>query len=158
VSQGAAPEQQGAGSTEGESVLHLLSQLGDQLDAAASAERSGGGQEWPPTSMQREEDEALLVGYRQGLARLADSSRREPGEGEPAVSAVLDGAQLIARNKLLAGRGEDLRRLLPAFAYLVLLPILGEEEADRVAERAGRLVAGAAPARLAEAGGRPPQL
>jgi hypothetical protein len=90
--------------------------------------------------MQREEDEALLVGFREGLARLADSRRREPGEAERAIRAVLDGAQLAARCEILNGHRERLRQLLPTFAYLVMLPVAGEGEADRVAERAERLV------------------
>lgn len=145
MNQQAAPQHPGRKTTEEDGVLCLLSRLGDEL-GAAPVRSNGRPQEWPPTSMQREEDEALLVGFREGLARLADARRKQPDEGEPAVRAALDGAQIVARNKLLAGEGDDLRRLLPAFAFLVLLPIAGEGEADRVAGRAARLVAEATPA------------
>lgn len=140
MDQQAPPGQRRAGSTE-RGVLQLLNRLGDELGAGVPEEQQGRSQEWPPISMQREEDEALLVGFREGLARLAASRRREPGEGEPAVGAALDGAQLVARNKILMGHREELRLLLPAFAYLVILPIAGETEADRVSGRAAHLIA-----------------
>lgn len=120
--------------------LGSLRRLGDELGAPAPVERLGRSQKWPPISMEREDDEALLIGFREGLERLADARRREPGEAEPAIRAVLDGAQLAARCEILNGRREKLRRLLPTFAYLVVLPVAAEGEADRVAERAERLI------------------
>jgi hypothetical protein len=134
---------QGARSTGADGVLHLLSQLGDELGAATPVERPRRDQQWPPIAMRCREDEELLLGLRQGLARLASSRRQGPTDGELSLCAVLDGAQLLARTEILDGQTEDLRRLLPAFAYLVMLPIVGEVEADRVAGRAAKLVAGA---------------
>lgn len=145
MSQPMASGKQQPDSTGSEGVLQLLNQLGDELGADPPAEASGPQEDWPPTSMRREEDEALLVGFRQGLARLAASQDRDPCEGDPAVRAALDGAQLVARNKLLTGEREELRRLLPAFAFLVMLPVAGEAMADRVAGRAALMLEEAPP-------------
>jgi len=133
------------GKTEGEGtrVLRALTELCDELGAGLPLEE--GGQQnhpvgWPPVRMPREEDELLLAGILEALSRLADFHRRRPGEGEPAVRAVLDGAHMTIRSEILTGNSSELNQLLPALAFLVVLPLTGEGPAHHVAERATQLI------------------
>jgi hypothetical protein len=131
--------------TEGERLLHALGELcGESVDGNGALREEPHDKarpaEWPPISMPSKEGEELVVGLRTGLERLADSRRQKPGEGATAVSAALDGAQLAARCDILMGQTEQLRQLLPTFAYLVVLPLSGEAEALLVADQAARLL------------------
>lgn len=139
----AVPDPEKTGEAEADLVLRALAQLGDELGGAelgAETDQLSQSQEWPPITMPREEDEVLLARFRAGLARLAESLRRRPGEGDHAVRAVLDGAQLTIRTDILTGHRKDLPELLPSFAYLVVLSVADEAQAQRVAERAAQLM------------------
>jgi|GEM_PF-5301307 len=96
---------------------------------------------WPPTSVPGRAERELLAALRVLLARVADANYAGlPTSGaRRAVLAALDGAQLTARTELLHGDGGDsLRRLIPSFVYLVVLPLGEREAALRAASQVGR--------------------
>jgi len=94
---------------------------------------------WPPFETQAGVDGNLLAGLRAALARVAEEQGLKPHSDVStvrAVRAVLDGAQLTARTELLSGNEEEVRRLIPTFVYLVVLPVAGENAARHAFERA----------------------
>src|SRR3982751_3634921 len=94
---------------------------------------------WPPFETPAGVDGHLLAGLRAALARVAEEQGLKPySDASPvrAVRAVLDGAQLTARTELLSGNEEEVRRLIPTFVYLVVLPVAGENAARHAFERA----------------------
>ena len=65
---------------------------------------------------------------------------RAAREERAAVQGALKRAELVVRGELLRGEGERLAALLPSFAFLVVLPLLGKGEALRISERAAELL------------------
>ncbi len=76
------------------------------------------------------------------LSRLIGAAAHVSTESPPAVmtASTLGGAELLMRTELLAGRAERMAAMLPAFAYLVTLPYLGQEEALHLQRRTGELI------------------
>jgi AcrR family transcriptional regulator len=73
------------------------------------------------------------------LERLWTYSR----EATPAVPAgALGGAEAAVRREIVAGRAEELPRLLPDFVYGATVPFLGQSEALRLARRGRQLLRG----------------
>jgi hypothetical protein len=126
-------------------LLDVLSALCDEVGSRAGgedphaddAEPAG---EWPPGAMLSEEDEQLVAGLRGGLATLAGALRVRLVQAPAAVRGALDGAELLARSEILSGRRERLPQLLPSFAFLVVLPLVGKSEALRISRRADALL------------------
>jgi AcrR family transcriptional regulator len=67
-------------------------------------------------------------------------------EVQPAKTArgVLGGVEAVVRGEIVAGRTEELPRLLPDFVYAVTVPFLGQEEALRLSRRAREILRGSA--------------
>jgi AcrR family transcriptional regulator len=59
-----------------------------------------------------------------------------------AARAALGGAEAVVRAEIVAGRTEQLPRLLPDFAYGVAVPFLGQERALGLARRARAMLTG----------------
>lgn len=93
---------------------------------------------WPPMATAGATTH-LLSGLRTALATVADAHGLDL-QSDPSirrgVRAVLDGAQLAARTELLIGDAEGVRRLIPTFVFLIVLPLAGESAAHRAHERA----------------------
>jgi AcrR family transcriptional regulator len=75
------------------------------------------------------------------IERLWEYSE-SPVQPAAAARGVLGGAEAVVRREIVAGRTEQLPRLLPDLAYGVTVPFLGQEEALRLAGRARELLAG----------------
>lgn len=90
----------------------------------------------------------LGEGYETGTRMLSAMLERlgEEGGGEPlpprAARGALGGAEAVVRREIIAGRTEDLPRLLPDFIYAATVAPLGQEEALRLANRGRELLAG----------------
>lgn len=56
--------------------------------------------------------------------------------------AALGGGEALVRREIVAGRAEQLPRLLPSFIYGATVPFLGQEEAMRMVEQSRQLLAG----------------
>jgi AcrR family transcriptional regulator len=59
-----------------------------------------------------------------------------------AARAALGGCEAVMRREMVAGRGEQLPRVLPDFVYAATVPFLGQEEGLRLARRGRELLAG----------------
>ena len=126
-------------------LLDVLSALCDEVGSKAVGEEPHAAEptgEWPPGAMLSEEDEQLVAGLRGGLATLAGALRVRLVQAPAAVRGALDGAELLARSEILSGRRERLPQLLPSFAFLVVLPLVGKSEALRISRRADALLDG----------------
>lgn len=75
------------------------------------------------------------------IERLWEYSQidRQPSH---AASAALGGCEAVVRAEILAGRTEQLPRVLPDFVYAATVPFLGQEEAMRLARQGRELLAG----------------
>jgi hypothetical protein len=97
--------------------------------------------------MLSDEDENLVATIREALTKTSSavSSARSGGVAPPssAIVGALGGAEFVMRGEIMAGRTDQLPRLLPSFSYLVTLPFVGHEEALRVARRTEELLDGA---------------
>lgn len=91
------------------------------------------------------EDESLVATIRQSLAKVAAavSAARRGGAPHSAVSAALDGAELVMRGELASGNAAQLPSLLPSFVFLVTLPVVGQDEALDLSRRTSELIEGA---------------
>jgi AcrR family transcriptional regulator len=81
------------------------------------------------------------------LTAMIDRLREQStATGPPAKTArgTLGGAEAVARAEILAGRIEQLPRMLPDFAYGATVAFLGQEEALRFAARGRELLKGTA--------------
>lgn len=78
------------------------------------------------------------------LARIAtavgDNSSGGIAPAPNAVVATLAGAQMLMRTELVAGRIDQLPRLLPGFVYTVTLGLVGHDEALRLSNRIEELL------------------
>jgi hypothetical protein len=87
------------------------------------------------------EEEALVTSIRARLAKIAVAAARATRrEGDDAVGVALDGAELVIRGELARGRAAELVPLLPSFVFLVTLPVLGQDEALEISNRASSLI------------------
>lgn len=77
------------------------------------------------------------------LERLWEYSGSAVQPGTTARGA-LGGAEAVVRREIMAGRIEQLPRLLPDFVYGAMTPFLGQEEALRLSKRARELLRGSA--------------
>lgn len=88
-------------------------------------------------------DEELIARLRGALASLASAARDSEDGGrhsEAAVIAALDGAELVMRGEILLGNGARLSALVPSFAFLATLPILGKERSLTLSRRVAELL------------------
>lgn len=88
-------------------------------------------------------DEELIARLRGALASLA-SAAQDSGDGgrnsEAAVIAALDGAELVMRGEILLGNGARLSALVPSFAFLATLPVVGKERSLTLSRRVAELL------------------
>jgi hypothetical protein len=88
------------------------------------------------------QEEEFAAAMRAALAEVARAggagSLEEPKER--GVLAALDGAELVTRGQLAVGSPEQLRVLIPSFIFLVVLPILQQDDALALSERAKQLI------------------
>ncbi len=75
------------------------------------------------------------------LERLWSYSR-EATQPPTVPAGALGGAEAAVRREIVAGRAEELPRLLPDFVYAATVPFLGQEEALRLARRGRQLLSG----------------
>jgi hypothetical protein len=90
------------------------------------------------------EDEALVAGLRRGLSQIAAAlaeDRWSEGSRNP-IGAALDGAEMVIRGELMMGNGSQLPALMPAFVFLVVLPVVPQDEALELSERTAKLLEG----------------
>jgi hypothetical protein len=88
------------------------------------------------------EDESLVVAMRLGLARVAAAAGATAADALPerAVRSALDGAEMVIRGELVSGNGARLKSLMPSFVFLVTLPMIGQDRALELSERAAVLI------------------
>jgi hypothetical protein len=94
-----------------------------------------------------EEGEELVTAVMTALAQIVGVVA-EPDGGGPAMAppvsvlGALGGAEMVIRGEIAAGHADRIPRLLPTFAYLATVPLIGGEEAGRLARAAAKLVGG----------------
>lgn len=90
------------------------------------------------------EDESLVATVRRALAKVAVAAgAARPEADRSAVSAALDGAELVMRGELARGNATQLRALMPSFVFLVTLPVVEQDEALELSRRTSELIDGA---------------
>lgn len=86
------------------------------------------------------EDEALVRGLRKALVKIAGALDADPdGAHLSRVRVAIDSAEMATRGELLAGNASHLPRLLPSFVFMVGLPIVGQDLALKLSQRAAQL-------------------
>jgi hypothetical protein len=136
---------------EREALLRIADQLCAELgfpgaDKAASRVRSFFAEGTAELMLvnPRPEDESLVAAIRRGLesVAVAVSAGRSKNVLEWKVGAVLDATELVMRGELARGSVEQLPALMPSFVFLVVLSIVGQDEALRLSRRAEELIEG----------------
>jgi len=114
----------------------------EEVRVAGSTLDGGGG---GAKGLLSPQDESLVETVRRGLAKVAAAAGAARSEGTDlsAVSAALDGAELVMRGELARGNGARLPALLPSFVFLVTLPIVDQDEALKLSWRTTELIDGA---------------
>jgi hypothetical protein len=134
---------------EREALLRVADQLSVELGDAGGEEHSGAdspldGDQGMMAGILNFEDELLVLGMRQGLAKVAAAADGDSeGSSESAVRAALDGTELVMRGELVCGNADHLPALLPGFVFLVTLPVIEQDEALELARRTAQLIEGA---------------
>jgi hypothetical protein len=128
---------------EREALLRVARQLGKELGYPEGEEIPGarsalGGEDGAMAGMLNSEDELLVAGVRRGLAELA--AALGGGVSGRAVSAALDGAEMVMRGELMIGNAAQLPALLPSFVFVVSLPHVDQDRALELSRRTARLV------------------
>jgi hypothetical protein len=115
----------------------------EQMPGARSAlAGSGGG----ATGVISPQDESLVATLRRSLAKVAAAAAgavRPEAADQSAVSAALDGAELVMRGELARGNGAQLPALMPSFVFLVTLPVVEQDQALHLSRRTAELIDGA---------------
>jgi AcrR family transcriptional regulator len=75
------------------------------------------------------------------VERLWDYSELEH-QPRLAARGALGGCEALVRREVVAGRGEQLPRILPELIYIATVPFLGQEEAMRLSRRGRELLVG----------------
>jgi hypothetical protein len=135
---------------EGEHLLAVVRELYRELgyDEASEGPKKAWLQSSQAELWERRETpgDELADLLREALAKLACAADGEGTERkERAVSAALDGAELVMRCEIAAGRPAAIADHLPGFVYMVTLPGLGRKGALAVSRRAAELVEDAPP-------------
>ena len=95
--------------------------------------------------MLSEEDVHLIEAITAALARVASAvgQGQQLSETPNAIEGAIDGAEMVMWGELVRGSGASkLAAMLPGFVFLVVLPLVGREEALRISERVGELLEG----------------
>jgi hypothetical protein len=90
------------------------------------------------------ENERWVAAMRQRLAKLAASvgaGTQPMGHQQRAVCFALDGAELVMRGELVTGNAGKLHELVPSFVFLVVLPIVDQDQALTLSRRTSELMA-----------------
>jgi hypothetical protein len=87
-------------------------------------------------------DELLVKEVRRRLAQIAATAGPEQAL-DAAVAAALNGSEMVMRGELAQGSRDRLPSLLPSFILLITLPVVDQDEALALSERASELVAAA---------------
>lgn len=95
-----------------------------------------------PSTLSEDEEEVIRVVVEALLEIAARVRPKAPDDIPPlSIQTAVGGSEWLMRNEIVAGRGEELPRLLPELAFFVTLPMLGQAEAMRYYHRAGELIA-----------------
>ncbi len=131
---------------ERDALLRVANQLSEELGFAAGEEipksyGSVNAENRATTDILNTEDEQLVAGLREGLARVAAALERSvDSNSDGAIGAALDGSEMVIRGELLLGNEERLPGLLPSFVFLVALPVVDQDKALELSKRAALLV------------------
>ena len=89
------------------------------------------------------DDDLFVIRLRGDLARIAGAlGGSGPDFSHPLiVQMVLDGAEMMIRGEILKGKRERLPQMLPDFVFLVALPIVDQDRALALSQRASELIA-----------------
>jgi hypothetical protein len=132
-----------------EALPGVVDQLSVELGYAEGEELPGAhsplsGEEGAMAGILNSEDELLVAGVRHGLAKIAAALGSEGSEGTSgrAVSAALDGAEMVMRGELVRGKAEQLPPLMPSFVFLVALTVVDQDRALELSRRTSKLIEG----------------
>lgn len=125
-------------------LLAAANQLSVELGYATAEEPPGAcshiGGEGALAGILDNEDEMLVMSMRRALARVAAALDGPEDVLESAVSAALDGAELVMRGELVRGNASHLPALMPSFVFLVALPVVDQDRALELSRRSAQLV------------------
>lgn len=128
---------------ERQALLRAADRLGAELGYAEGEELPGvdsglGSTHGAMGGLLGPEDELLVAKLRRGLARIAAALGGDPFEST--VGGALDGIEMAMRGELAMGNASQLPALMPGFVFLVVLPVVDQEEALGISRRAAALV------------------
>ncbi len=135
-----------------EALLRVADQLSAELGYSegtgiSEADSGLGGDDGSMAGILNSEDELLVAGIRRALAKIAaaslDGGGLDGADASSAVAAALDGAEMVMRGEIVMGNAGQLPALLPAFVFLVTLPVVDQDKALELSQRAATLVDGA---------------
>lgn len=129
---------------EGAALLRVMDELCAEL-GAVSADEAGlrpGSRRSGPTPGLGAEDESLIETMMDGLAGLAAAAGGASANSTTrrAVAPALAGVELVIRGELMMGTPERLSALMPSFVFVVTLPVVEQDRALELSQRAAQLV------------------
>jgi hypothetical protein len=87
------------------------------------------------------EEESLVGELRGALVRIAAALGADLENGQlRRVRVAIDGVEMATRGEILAGNAWHLPRLFPSFVFMVALPIVEQDLALKVSQRAAELI------------------
>ncbi len=126
--------------SEWDSVLHGVKAILELMAANPSYAHLGyvASRQMTPTRVRAVYDS----GHQMVRAMLERGWDYSDGDAQPTLTAlgILGGAEAVVRREVVAGRAEELPRLLPDFVYAATVPFLGQKEALRLARRGRELL------------------
>lgn len=132
----------------GEVLLQVTDQLCAELGFAESGPTPGArsvlGVKGVMGGILSPEDEALSRRVREALARIATACGfTGDAPRSRVVLAALDGAEMALRGELVAGNPEQLLQLIPSLVFLVVLPLVDQDQALALSRRTAELISAA---------------
>ena len=131
----------------GEALIRATDLLGAELPAAGDSGETAGsnptlGEKGLMGGVLSAEDDLLVRKLRASLTKIAAAlTSSEPDFSHPLiVQMVLDGAEMMMRGEILKGNRERLSQLMPDFVFLVALPIVDQDRALELSQRASALI------------------
>jgi hypothetical protein len=88
------------------------------------------------------QEESLVRTIKRKLFQIATAASVVKIEGPPpdAVSAALDGAEMVMRGELVSGNADRLLSMMPSFVFLVTVPVVEHGQALALSRRTAKLI------------------
>jgi len=132
-----------AAGNQGEALLQVVDELCAEIPHARGPRPQADlGEGGLMAGVLDPDDEALVVGLRTALARIASALGPDhESSRERALVEALDGAELTIRGELVSGNAGQLPELMPSLVFMVALAVVDQDRALSLSRRTADLIA-----------------